>query len=616
MSALDEVVPTPGLLETDETELALPIEEAWAVVRHADFGDLPIVRALFATRTLPDRLSHHATAPVVLRIDALTSSQEEPGFQVLVDDAPHELVVGAIGKVWHLTIPFVHVDDAKAFAAFQEPGFVKVAWSIQLTPRGANATRVRFEVRVDATDEPSWRRFRRYFAVIGPASRFIRRSLLASLAKKHGTLESKENETALPGDELLSDAEAQITHGIDIHASPEAIWPWLLQMGLGRAGFYSIDAIDNLGARSAREVHPDLQDVRVGDVLPADSDRGDGFEVVTIAPNRALVLGGLWDATARHQLAFASPRPDRFWHVTWAFVLEPLDATTTRLHVRARAAFPKSGTIHAAWMRPVHHLMETTQLHRLAARVEGRLPADDWRDVLDGIAGVGVMLAAFFTPFLRDARSHWGIDEKTAALPYPGDHLVPEPRWSWTHAIEIEASAADVWPWIVQLGADRGGFYSYQWLENVAGCKLRNAEAVHRDLALQEGSALVLHPEMPAMDVVSLVPERAIVAHAVADPEARARGRAWVDASWAFVLEPQGEGRCRLVSRYRVATSDDVATLAAFGPALLEPIGFAMDRRMLMGIKERAERPRGKRALRSMTRKKSAKANDIARRLP
>jgi hypothetical protein len=53
-----------------------------------------------------------------------------------------------------------------------------------------------------------------------------------------------------------------------------------------------------------------------------------------------------------------------------------------------------------------------------------------------------------------------------------------EPRWSWTHGIDIAVSAGNVWPWVAQLGANRGGFYSYQWLENLAGCSLHNAEAI------------------------------------------------------------------------------------------------------------------------------------------
>jgi len=617
VSALDRIIPTPGLVEVDEIDLAVPPAEAWAIVRHADFGELPLVRALFGLRKVPDRITGHDASPVMLRIDDLSSTAAKPGFQVLVDDAPNEVVVGAIGKVWHLTIPFVHVSNTSEYTSFAEPGWVKVAWAIRLSPIGEGATRLHFEVRVDATDASSWKRFRRYFRFIGGPSRFIRKSLLASLGQKLGTPESVANERPLAGDERLPDAEAQVTHGIDIHAPPAAIWPWLLQMGLGRAGFYSIDALDNLGRRSAREVHPDLQDVRVGDVLPADNERGDGFEVLAVDREHALVLGGLWDVEARQQRPFASARPDRFWQVTWSFVLQPIDAVTTHLHVRARAAFPKSGQLHATWIRSVHTLMETTQLERLKARAEGRLPRDDWRDVVEGIGGLGVMIAAFLSPFLRNARSHWGLDAATAELAYPGDHLVAHPRWSWTHAVEVEACAADVWPWIVQLGADRGGFYSYQWLENIAGCELRNAEAVHSDLALQEGSALVLHPEMPALDVVQVVPERSIVAYSPRDGDAAAAGRPWVEASWSFHLEPQGEARCRIISRYRVATSDDVKAELAFGPTLLEPIGFAMDRRMLLGIKHRAENARRRKPLRSFARRGELEATkESARRSP
>ncbi len=609
--ALEKVIPTPGLLEIDEIDLALPVAEAWQIVRHADFAELPLVRALFALRAVPERLAlpiDEPVPPVRLCLDDLRSTPGEPGFQILADDGPHEVVVGAIGKVWHLTIPFVHVNDAEAFAAFQEPGFVKVAWAMQLTPRLDGGTHLVVELRVDATDPVSWRRFRRYFGIIGGPSRFIRRSMLADLAKRYGTPESKENVRPLPGDDLLGDAVAQITQGIDVAAPPEAIWPWLLQMGAGRAGFYSIDAVDNSGARSAREIHPELQRLRVGDVVPA-GEQGDGFEVLAIDPDRALVLGGLWDVDGKRQLPFATTRPERFWQVTWTFVLQPIDPSRTRVSVRARASFPKSGRIHATWIRPVHRAMEATQLRHLAARVEGRLPADDWRDVAEGIGGAGVMLAAFLTPFLRDARCHWGVDATTLARHYPGDELVREPRWSWTHGIEIDAAAADVWPWVAQLGADRGGFYSYQWLENLAGCRLRNAEAIHPELALHEGSPLSLHPEMPPMRVVSFEPGRWIVAHAPADPATRAEGRPWIDASWSFHVEALGEARCRVISRYRVSTSDDVQSLLSYGPALLEPIGFAMDRRMLLGIKQRVERSAKRRPLRSFARRGDDKRN-------
>jgi hypothetical protein len=605
-SALDRVLPAPALVEIDEIDLAAPPASVWDAVRHGNLGDSPLVRALFAVRTLPDRIAKRTAEAPTLHVDDLRSSVERPGFQVLADDGSSELVVGAIGKVWHLEIPFVHVADADAFRAFHEPGYTKVAWAIRVSPLGANGSHVVVEVRVDATDVEAWSKFRRYFAMIGPASRFIRRSMLASLERRFGGPDSMKDTRPLLGDDRLPDAAAQLTHGVTIQASPEAIWPWLVQMGCGRAGFYAIDVLDNEGTRSAREVHPDLQRLRVGDVLPAAPGTEDGFEVLAIEPQRALLLGGLYDADAKRQRAFDTPRPDHFWQVTWSFVLEPLEPGRTRLHVRARAAFSSGGRLRAEWIRPVHHLMESAQLRHLAARVEGRLPRDDWRDVLEGASGAAIMTAAFLTPFLRSERSHWGIDAALASRPYPGDDLVASPRWAWTHGVEIDAAVEEVWPWVAQLGADRGGFYSYQWLENVLGCDLRNAETLHSDWALHDGDSVRLHPKMPPLRVAVFEPNRCFAVHASADPAARASGKPWAEVSWLFYLEPLGTHRSRLISRYRCATSDDLATRLSLGPTLVEPVGFAMDRRMLLGVKERVEAASKRRPKRSFARRHTA----------
>ena len=589
MTSLDHVIPAPALVETDEIDLAATPSRVWELVRHGNLGESPLVHALFAVRTLPDRVALREAPELTLCIDDMKSSTERPGFQVLADDDGREVVVGAIGKVWHLEIPFVHVRDAAEFRAFAEPGFVKVAWSLRVAPLGDSDTRLTMEVRVDATDADSWSKFRRYFALVGPGSHFIRRSLLGSLSRRLGTPESREEMRALPGDTFLPDAVAQITHGITIAATPEAIWPWLVQMGCRRGGFYGIDALDNDLARSAREVHPELQDLAVGDVLPATPAGEDGFEVLALEPRRALVLGGLYDADAKKQRAFVAARPEHYWHATWAFVLEALDAGSTRLHVRGRAAFPEAGRFHAEWIRPVHNLMQSAQLRHLAARVEGRLPKDDWRDVVEGIGGASIMAAAFLTPFMRGERNHWGLTPELVDRAYPGDDIVASPRWSWTHGIEIEAPAAEVWPWVAQLGADRGGFYSYQWLENVAGCGVRNAESIHANWAIHAGDELKLHPKMPALEIAALEQGRFFVAHTPKDGKARQEGKPWADATWLFLLEPLGERRSRLVSRYRCATSDDIATRLSFGAAVMEPIGFAMDRRMLLGVKDRVE---------------------------
>ena len=83
----------------------------------------------------------------------MRSSPEQPGFQVLCDEPPNTVALGAIGKVWLPDIPFVHVDNADAYAAFRESDYAKVAWAISLDATHPERTRVSIEVRVDATDE-------------------------------------------------------------------------------------------------------------------------------------------------------------------------------------------------------------------------------------------------------------------------------------------------------------------------------------------------------------------------------------------------------------------------------------------------------------------------------
>ncbi len=371
MNALDGIIPEPPRLELDHVDVAAPPDQAWRIVRHGNLARSPIVRALFSVRTLPARLRGDQVEPKAMRIDDIVSA-ERPGFHLLAE-SEREVAVGAIGKVWELDIPFADVRTAEEFLRFRERGYAKVAWALRVLPRGESGSRIEVEVRVSATDAESWRKFRRYFRVVGPASRFIRRHLLSSFVSELGAPNAAANERPLPGDELITDAAAQMTDAITIRANPEAIWPWLVQMGCRRAGWYSYDFLDNAGIESAREIHPELQEIEVGKILPATPDGDDGFEVLRVDSPSALVLGGLFDPVSHSQLPFSSPRPERYWHVSWAFVLEHLGVGETRLLVRARAAFSEKERLHAAWIRPVHHFMERAQLRGLAARVEGRM---------------------------------------------------------------------------------------------------------------------------------------------------------------------------------------------------------------------------------------------------
>jgi hypothetical protein len=223
-------------------------------------------------------------------------------------------------------------------------------------------------------------------------------------------------------------------------------------------------------------------------------------------------------------------------------------------------------------------------------RTRRRARDDSWHDVVSGVGGAFVMGGAFVTPFLRPLRNRWGLDRASARAGWPGDQLVPEPRWQWSHAIEVNAPAPEVWPWIAQIGADRAGFYSYQWLENLAGCDIENAETVHPEWAARTGDDLVLHPDAPALQIVEVEAGHWLVAHGAPDPRLDPSADRWITASWLFLVRPLADHRCQVVSRYRIATSPHLSLRLQYGPTVMEPIGFAMDRRMLKGIKRRAER--------------------------
>ncbi|MBT8181915.1 MAG: hypothetical protein KJO53_10035, partial [Eudoraea sp.] len=98
--------------------------------------------------------------------------------------------------------------------------------------------------------------------------------------------------------------------------------------------------------------------------------------------------------------------------------------------------------------------------------------------VLEGLEGILIIIAAYLTLFFKPLRDRWGLSHKEANTTFPGDHLVPQPRSEFVHAIEINAPASCVWPWIAQIGQGRGGFYSYEALENIFGLQIYNSDKI------------------------------------------------------------------------------------------------------------------------------------------
>lgn len=137
-------------------------------------------------------------------------------------------------------------------------------------------------------------------------------------------------------------------------------------------------------------------------------------------------------------------------------------------------------------------------------------------------------------------------------------------------AVRIDAPAEEVWPWIAQIVQDRGGFYSYTWLENLAGCRMRNADRVHPEWQRRDvGETVLLHPAS-GLRVLRFESGHALV----------------LEGGWSLVVLDDGPESCRLVARFRAP-----AGLAGTGYArLLELPHLVVERKMLLEIKRRAER--------------------------
>jgi hypothetical protein len=182
-----------------------------------------------------------------------------------------------------------------------------------------------------------------------------------------------------PGEELVPDGTRAATMAVTIEAPPAQVWPWLVQMGWDRAGWYSWDRLDNGGRRSVRELHPEWQHLSVGDHLAAWSPAGpvDAWEVAALEPERFLGLRGLSDLRGRI-LDPSQPRPASYTEGLWGFLLEELPPGRTRLVVGGYQTFrPRwlEGLVNY-WVYPlVHWPMQVRQFANIKRNVESPAPA-------------------------------------------------------------------------------------------------------------------------------------------------------------------------------------------------------------------------------------------------
>ena len=230
-------------------------------------------------------------------------------------------------------------------------------------------------------------------------------------------------------------------------------------------------------------------------------------------------------------------------------------------------------------------LVLATAFVERAPNVAITTPPHRWERIAVGAVAWSFVAYLAVVIALRPWYTTWGTSASELQRPLPGDQLVPVAHYRIDHAVTIRAPADSVWPWLAQIGQDRAGFYSYDKLERLVGDRIRNADRVHPEWQDVNVGGLVRAAQPDYLGgvfgrdvgwrIVELQPGRAMV----------------LDRWGAFVVTPVDEQTSRLHVRTRGLGTPTLLGVV-LGPANLlafEPAHFIMQRKMLLGIRDRAE---------------------------
>jgi hypothetical protein len=203
------------------------------------------------------------------------------------------------------------------------------------------------------------------------------------------------------------------------------------------------------------------------------------------------------------------------------------------------------------------------------------------RPVLSGLmAAIGIV--ALYRAEIRPRMYTWGAHDDEVLAPLPGDELIREHAVRTTRAVTIDVPVESVWPWLAQIGEDRGGFYSYSGLERAVGAQIHNAATVNPEWQdLQVGDTVWLarrYGDVARQIVASVKPNSHLVLMSPPDYE-RVRSGKRASGAWGFYLR-QEKGRTRLLVR---------GSGGAVGTALFDIPHFVMEQKMMRGIRDRAQ---------------------------
>jgi hypothetical protein len=197
------------------------------------------------------------------------------------------------------------------------------------------------------------------------------------------------------------------------------------------------------------------------------------------------------------------------------------------------------------------------------------------------VLGVIVVLGLVSVFIVRPWYMRWGASDAEVGMTLLGDNLKPAYEGIYTRAITIQAPPEKIYPWLAQMGQGKGGLYSIEFLENLVGLEMKNADMVHPEWqAIQVGDLVRMGPDgkaPPAYQVAQIFPNQALILGHPGD------NGAWFD-TWQFVLRPVDATSTRLIVRSRYDLWHN------FFDVVTEPIAFLMCQSMMNGIKERAEK--------------------------
>ena len=218
-------------------------------------------------------------------------------------------------------------------------------------------------------------------------------------------------------------------------------------------------------------------------------------------------------------------------------------------------------------------------------------------EVLDNMGGaLRIAGNLIFQPVTRAHYRRWGATDDEVRRTLPGDERVPNPQITTILGITIDTPASEIWLWLAQLGQERGGMYSYELLENLARCRMRNADRIVPEWEMKVGDKMRMGPQgYPVNQVIALEHNRwllmagANLKTGIADPLPQPGQETYINYTWLLYLDEQADGTTRLISRTHLDYTPRPFAAKLIWEVFTDPIGCVMTRKMLLTINRRVE---------------------------